>query len=254
VPFHARQVRLTRCLSAASENLHPSGGWGRSCPNCVIRGLLRGKCFQLHPAKRSCVLPDETPNILFPVLHTLSHRASQRRVYPPSILQQSHPSIRSLFLISSYRCDDRGAQPRQGYRLGCGEASKSFLVQLLASERDGPRFHVIFGDAARGTLLLILGSLEEGEPAARPSRNKQGCAGSCQPSSRGTVDLDNLNLAILGYFLAGPQKRFGLSLRTPLSCLYLLVPLRDFLKHFPQTSTLTNKDCHERLETQTQRA
>lgn len=180
MPFHARQVRLTRCLSAASENLHPSGGWGRSCPNCVIRGLLRGKCFQLHPAKRSCVLPDETPNILFPVLHTLSHRASQRRVYPPSILQQSHPSIRSLFLISSYRCDDRGAQPRQGYRLGCGEASKSFLVQLLASERDGPRFHVIFGDAARGTLLLILGSLEEGEPAARPSRNKQGCAGSCQ--------------------------------------------------------------------------
>jgi hypothetical protein len=145
---------------------------GRSCPSCVIEGLLREKCFQLHPVKRSCVIPDETPNILFPVLHSLSHRASQRRVYPPSILQQSHPSIRSLFLISSYRCDDREAQPRQGYCLGCGEASKSFQVQLPGSKRDGRPFHVIFGDAARGTLLLILGSLEEREPAARPVKEQ----------------------------------------------------------------------------------
>lgn len=113
----------------------------------------------------------------------------------------------------------------------------------------------LFGDAARGTLLLILGSLEEGSRLQGPSRNKQGCAESCQPSSRGTVDLDNLNLAILGCFLAGPRKRFGLSLRTPPYCLYLLVsPMRDFLKHLTQNSTLTNKDCHERLETQTQRA
>lgn len=45
MPFHAvRLVSTVPCPVGCIRNLHPSGrGRGRSCPNCVIRGLLRGK-------------------------------------------------------------------------------------------------------------------------------------------------------------------------------------------------------------------
>jgi len=54
-------------------------------------------------------IPEGNTKHSFPLLHSLSHRASARRVYSLHTFQWNHPAIRSLFLIFGYRRDDREA-------------------------------------------------------------------------------------------------------------------------------------------------
>lgn len=124
--------------------------WGRSCSNCVIRGLLREKCFQLHPAKRSCVIPDETPNILSP---SYTHSLIERRKDAYILLQSSNraiPQFARYSLSLAIGATIAGLSPDRGTALvaekhpspsrssswpqrGTGHGSTSFLEMQLGA-------------------------------------------------------------------------------------------------------------------------
>lgn len=96
---------------------------GRACRQCVI---VVQEMFLNRPCKPALKhnIPYETPYILSNNLHSLSHRASIRRVRSLRTPQEAYLTSPSLLLIFGYRCDDRRAQPGQGHCLGQGGTSK----------------------------------------------------------------------------------------------------------------------------------
>jgi hypothetical protein len=78
---HAVDPHCFHCSCRVHPRAPPDAMAGVVPAHCVIGVLVwLAKMILLHPNERSCIIPDETPNILFPLLHSFAHRASKRRV------------------------------------------------------------------------------------------------------------------------------------------------------------------------------